>query len=72
MTCECQVTRDLAPGRDGDDAHLLHPAHQGLHLAPVGFKDPLRRDLQCRDLVNSSYIVGTKSMILRDGVAWTK
>ena len=72
VACECQVTSDLAPGRDGDDGHLLHPVHQRLHLAPVGFKYLLLRDLQCRDLVNNYYIVGTKSLTLRDGVAWTK
>ena len=69
MTCECQVTSDLAPGRDGDDGHLLHPVHQGLHLAPEGFKYLLRHNLQ--SLTQYSF-VETKSLTLRDGVAWTK
>ena len=50
VTCECQVTSGLAPGRDGDAPqpllHLqLHLAPAGLHLAPEGFKDPLRCSL---------------------------
>ena len=35
VTCECQVTSGLAPGRDGDGPHLLH-LH--LHLAPADYE----------------------------------